>query len=378
MTIIIDMRHLLLLSAVILLCAVPLSAQDFKDFRMPERIVSPVQRGDTLILRLAGEYATEVKVECSWLSEPMLMNKIEGVWELKFVGIPPEMHSYRFIVDGVPALDPSNVLVERFGDELRNYTIVDGQVSRLFSEPRHRGNLSYVWYESDILGSSRRMAVYTPYGYEMRPDDEDTPKRNKKKNKDRKLYPVLYLLHDQGQDEESWLTMGRVVQILDNLIQQGRAVPMIVVMPNAGNAPMFMSSFINEIIPYVESHYDAIPDKAGRAACGIGAGGTTVINTAVMYPDLFDFLLPLSCGVKDNGHLVEDFLRIKYAKIKLFWTGCGTADREAYEDSRVLHDTLSYIHLDHSFYMITGGRDWRVWRFFFTTFTPMIFKYYTD
>ena len=134
-----------------------------------------------------------------------------------------------------------------------------------------------------------------------------------------------------------------------------------------------MSSFINEIIPYVESHYRAVPKKAARAACGIGTGGTTVINAAVMYPTLFDFVLPLSCGVEDNGHLVDDFLRVKKAGVKLFWTGCGTMDTVAYGPSRTLHDTLSYIHLDHTFFMMTGGRDWTVWRHFLTNFAPMIF-----
>ena len=101
-------------------------------------------------------------------------------------------------------------------------------------------------------------------------------------------------------------------------------------------------------------------------------------TAAVMYPSLFDFVLPLSCGVEDNGHLVDDFLRIKKAGVKLFWTGCGTMDTVAYEPSRTLHDTLSYIHLDHTFFVMTGGRDWAVWRHFLTNFAPMIFKYYTD
>lgn len=374
------MRRLLLLPAVILLCAVHLSAQDFKDFRVPEHIVSPEMTGDTLVFRCAGEYATEVKLDGSWLSEPMPMSKVEGVWMLKFIGLPADIHSYRFIVDGVPALDPSNALVLRFGDEFRNYFIVDRQATRLFAASRYRGNISYTWYESEILGTNRRLIVYTPYGYEMKneDDEEEAGRRSRKKVKDIKRYPVLYLLHGEDGNEESWLTMGRFAQILDNLIAEGRAKPMILVMPEADYGPSFIPTFKNEIIPFVESNYAAITEKSGRGACGIGPGGTAVINTAVMYPDLFDFLLPLSCGVKDNGHLVEDFLRIKYATIKLFWTGCGTADREAYEDSRTLHDTLSYIHLDHSFYMITGGRDWRVWRFFFSTFAPMIFKYYTD
>ena len=387
------MKRILLLSAFILFCVASVYAQVFVDFRKPEHIVSPEDRGDTVILRFAAEYATVVQVEASWLSKPVPMYKNEGVWELKFTGLSNDIYYYRFVVDGVPALDPSNINVQRLDTGLRSYFVKDGPTTRLFAQAARRGSVSYVWYESELLGCSRRMAVYTPYGYEMEENEEKG-----KKQKKTKQYPVLYHLHDEGGNEETWLEMGRLAQILDHLIEQGRAVPMIVVMPNCNaveqasytlglpeihnarttSTSIFMSSFINEIIPYVESHYAAIPEDYGRAACGIGTGGTTVINAAVMYPHLFDFLLPLSCGVKDNGNLTADFLRIKQARIRLFWTGCGTADREAAEASRVLHDALSHIHLDHTFYMMPGGRDWGVWRQFLITFSPMIFKYYTD
>lgn len=376
------MKRFLSIAAFLSVCLFSLSAQDFRNFRIPDNIVSPEMVGDTVILRLAGEYVTDVRVEGSWTSGLLPMQKREGVWELRLAGLPADFYTYRFIVDGVPALDPSSAFVLRQGAEYYNYFAVETGAGRYGAAAR-RGSVSYVWYDSSILGMERRMAVYTPYGY-----GSDIKKE----------YPVLYLLHGEGGDEDSWLSMGRVAQVLDNLIWQGRAVPMIVVMPNCNAAEqasfmlglpevhnsrtasssVFMSSLVNEIIPYVESHYQAMAKKSGRAACGIGFTGSAVINAAILYPDMFDFLLPLSCGVEDNGHLTEDFLRIKRAGIKLFWTGCGTMDSEAYLRSRTLHDTLQYIHLDHTFYMMTGGRDWRVWRHFFNNFAPMIFKYYTD
>lgn len=367
----------------ILITITGLSAQDFSNFRIPERLVSPEYVADTVILRFAGEYVSDVRVEGNWLDAPAPMEKREGVWELKLAGLDGDLYPYRFLVDGVPSLDPSNPNVIHQGAVYSNFFVVDGFRSQGYREASRRGDVSFVWYDSAIIGTNRRMAVYTPYGYS----------REK-----RRQYPVLYLLHDEGADEETWLTMGRLAQVMDALIEQGRAVPMIVVMPNCTpyeqasatlglpevrnsrttSTSVFVSSLVNEIIPYVQTHYRAIPRKDARALGGIGRGGTDVINTAVMYPSLFDFVLPLSCGVKDNGHLTEDFLRIKNAKVKLFWTGCGTKDTEAYAPSQTLHEALSYIHLDHTFYVMNGGRDWRVWRQFLNNFVPMIFKYYTD
>ena len=377
------MKRILLLPVLLAVFSLPLFSQDFPNFRIPDRVVSPETVGDTVILRFAGEYVSDVRVDGSWLSSPAPMQKREGVWEIRLAGLVADFYSYRFIVDGVPALDPSNVCVQRSGGDFRNFFVVDGFTARGYQKATRRGEVSYVWYDSKVLGTNRRMAVYTPFGY---------------RTDLKKQYPVLYLLHGEGDDEEAWLSMGRVAQVLDNLIQQGRAVPMIAVMPNCNpteeasptlgipevvsprtvSSSVLMSSFINEIIPYVESHYRAIPRKDARAACGIGTGGTTVLNAVVMYPGLFDFILPLSCGVEDNGHLVDDFLRVKKAGVKLFWTGCGTLDRVAYAPSQTLHETLSYIHLDHTFYVMTGGRDWRTWRQFLNNFAPMIFKYYTD
>lgn len=376
------MKRILLLAVLLLAALTGLGAQDFTNFRIPESIVSPEMVGDTVVLRLAGEYASDVKVEGSWLSSPAPMQKREGVWEIRIAGLTGNFHSYRFIVDGVPALDPSNPNVQRDGTELLNFFVSDGFLSRNYKEASHRGEVSFVWYDSAILGTNRRMAVYTPYGY----------------NRDkRKKYPVLYLLHDEGQDEESWLTMGRAAQVLDKLIEEGRAVPMILVMPNCSAAEqasmtlglpevhnarttstsVFMSCFVNEIIPFIEANYKVEAKKSCRAVAGIGRGGTDIINAAILYPNLFDFLLPLSCGVVDNGHLTQDFLRIKNAGVKLFWTGCGTMDSVAYAPSQTLHEALSYIHLDHTFYVMNGGRDWVCWRHFLNNFAPMIFKYYT-
>ena len=109
------MKRFLSVAVLLAFCLSSLSAQDFRNFRIPDRIVSPGTVGDTVVLRLAGEYATDVRVEGSWASGLLPMQKLEGVWELRLAGMPADLYTYRFIVDGVPALDPSNTFVQRQG-----------------------------------------------------------------------------------------------------------------------------------------------------------------------------------------------------------------------------------------------------------------------
>ncbi|MBR0321518.1 MAG: hypothetical protein IIX08_03920, partial [Bacteroidales bacterium] len=139
------------------------------------------------------------------------------IWEVSIPAPAPEIYTYHFIVDGVAMSDPSNVLMQRDGTRYLSMLLVDGERSENYKEANKRGSVSHVWYDSELLGLNRRMTVYTPYGYE-------TSKKTK--------YPVLYLLHGGGGDEEAWTSMGRTAQILDNLIEKGLAEPMIVVMPN--------------------------------------------------------------------------------------------------------------------------------------------------
>ena len=178
-------------------------------------------KNDSVTFRLRAPYATTVSMYGAWMpgygdSIPLKRNA-EYVWEVTIPAPSPEIYTYHFIVDGVTTSDPSNVLMQRDGTRYLSMLLVDGPRSENYKEANKRGSVSHVWYDSELLGINRRMTVYTPYGYE-------TSKKTK--------YPVLYLLHGGGGDEEAWTSMGRTAQILDNLIEKGLAKPMIVVMPN--------------------------------------------------------------------------------------------------------------------------------------------------
>ena len=205
-----------------------------------------------------------------------------GVWSLTTKPLKSELYTYLFVVDGVATTDPNNPYVFRDFATVSNIFIVGNGKADLYKvNDVAYGSLTHRWYKSESLGMNRRINIYTPPGYES----------------STKKYPVLYLLHGYGGDEDEWVTYGRATQILDNLISQGKAEPMLVVMPNGHTAMeaapgesslgfykpggeeervdergAFESAF-TEIINFVESNYRVKPEKESRAIAGLSMGG---------------------------------------------------------------------------------------------------------
>ncbi len=367
------------------LMAVGAGAQELANFsRGAQQIVSPEVKGDSVTFRLNANYATVVNLYGNWMANytdvvPLTKGN-DGVWEVTIAAPEPEIYTYNFIVDGVSVNDPRNYMVQRDGTRYLNMLFIPGERSANYNETlAHRGTVSYRWYDSSILGMNRRLTVYTPYGYES---------SNKK-------YPVLYLLHGAGGDEEAWSSMGRTAQILDNLIEQGKAVPMIVVMPNGNpgqqaastlglpvknidlrapeNANLYVKSLVNEIVPFIEKEYRAIPKKASRAIAGLSMGGGHTFAATTLYPDKFDYICPMSAGARESDALDGQLQGIKKAGYKLYWIGCGTADF-AYPGNQVLDKALTRNGMPHTFFESTGGHEWKNWRLYLNTFAPLLFK----
>ena len=189
--------------------------------------------------------------------------------------------------------------------------------------------------------------------------------------------------------------MGRAAQILDNLIEQGKAVPMIVVMPNGNpnqqaastiglkntaldmrapeNANAYVKSLVNEIIPFIEKNYRAIPKKSARAISGLSMGGGHTTSATILYPNTFDYICPLSCGIRESDHLDADLQGIKKAGYKLYWIGCGKADF-AWPGTEILDQALTRNGMEHTLYSSTGGHEWKNWRLYLNTFAQLLFK----
>ena len=286
------MKKIITVIAALCMAACALNAQELANFNMGGRgvrVVSPEIQNDSVTFRFRADYATYVRLSTSWTGAPIDMVRGEGnVWSVKLPCPRPEIYTYNFVVDGVSVNDPQNILVQRDGTRFLSMLLVPGERSENYVEANQRGTVTHPWYDSKILGINRRLTVYTPYGYEQNP---------------KKKYPVLYLLHGAGGDEEAWISMGRTAQILDNLIEKGLAEPMIVVMPNGNgkqaaastlgipqkqmqrfdrnaiqNLPEaermraqngYVMSLCEEIVPFIEKNFRVIAKPEARAIAGL-------------------------------------------------------------------------------------------------------------
>jgi len=357
-----------------------LSAQELTNFsfgRGAAPVISPEIQTDSVTFRLKADYATYVKLSASWLPGAAVdMRRGENnVWSVKLPLPDPEIYTYNFVVDGVAVNDPQNIQVQRDGQRFLNMLIVPGKRTENYGEANQRGTVRYMWYDSNLLGSNRRMVVYTPYGYETNPKEK---------------YPVLYLLHGGGGDEEAWTSMGRAAQILDNLIEKGLAKPMIVVMPNGNpgqqaaatlNLPTkqiqtqdaYVKSLVTEIIPFIEKNFRAIPKKESRAIAGLSMGGGHTLSASGLYPGTFGYICPLSIGSQPSEELNNRLQGIKKAGYNLYWFGVGNTDF-LYQSALSLDKALTDNGLQHTFFVTDGGHTWANWRNYLDTFSRLLFK----
>ena len=377
------MKKIFTIFAGLALMASLASAQELANFsRGRQAVVSPEITEAGITFRLAANYATVVKLSGNWDGGQSIdMAKGEGgIWSVTIDPLSPDIYTYNFVVDGVSVNDPQNYMVQRDGTRYLNMLMIPGDITENYFETDQRGTVSYKWYDSAILGINRRLTVYTPYGYE---------KNTKQK------YPVLYLLHGAGGDEEAWSSMGRAAQILDNLIQKGLAVPMIVVMPNGNpnqqaaqimglptsqfdgrnpaNANGYVRSLCEEIVPFIEKEYRVIAKPSSRAISGLSMGGGHTISASTLYPSMFDYICPLSMGQSDSEEFSAALQTLKKDGYKLYWIGCGSSDF-VYQRAQDLDAALTKNGLEHTFYVTDGGHTWSNWRKYLNTFAPLLFK----
>jgi enterochelin esterase-like enzyme len=387
----------------------------------PAPIRSPEIHPDhTVTFRLSAPKATEVTLNGSWDGATNLkMTKDDnGVWSTTIGPLGEQLWGYWFLVDGVKALDPGNGETQRDGARYDNLLMISGPGSDFwdFKDVPH-GTVQAIWYPSPTLKMERRrMVVYTPPDYLT----------------GNKQYPVLYLLHGGGGDEDAWVTMGRANIILDNLIAAGKPKPMIVVMPNgnatqsvsqgfgfgptparqsvtapapppiqaaAGNARgatpagapagapaagrggqpqvyagSYPESLVKDVIPFVEKNFRVLAGKDNRAIAGLSMGGGHTLQATLNNPGVFGYIGVFSSGPRTIDEAYERQLSaVKAGGVKFYWLGAGTTDM-AREGTVTLSEAVKKLGFETSYREIPGAHYWFLWRDFLAQFGQVMFQ----
>jgi enterochelin esterase-like enzyme len=353
-----------------------------------------------ITFRLLAPGATKVLVQGTWEGgrDVAMTRDDSGLWSVTTGIIQPELWAYTFEVNGVRTLDPHNYNVVRDGPGFMNTVVVPGDASAIFqTRAGPHGTVTTTWFTSKDLKAARRMIVYTPPGYE----GSDT------------RYPVLYLLHGSGGDEEAWPEMGAANVIMDNLIAQGKAKPMIVVMPNAywneyasldvagprtapppgvgsGNQEFagHERAIVNDIIPFVEKHYRTLAGRENRAIAGLSMGAGIAMNVGLKRLDVFASVGILSSGTFGRvvngaapGAMLLDQISPGFfadpaatnKKLRLLFFSCGTDDTRITSLTKVEEDLRSH-KIDFIFKRYPGEHEWKVWRHSLADMAPMLFR----
>jgi enterochelin esterase family protein len=339
-----------------------------------------VKADNTVVFSFLSRTAREVKVTTQFEKSPVAMTKDSaGVWTVTLGPVKPDIYPYHFIVDGTSVADPRNSAIfpnEGFQSSLVEITGPAPLVHTL--QNVSHGTVSYRYYNSPELGS-RPVVIYTPPGYE---------KETKTK------YPVLYLLHGTTDTEETWTKVGRANVILDNLIAQGKARPMIIVMPygraypviskssgslrNWENLQEFKKDFLNNLIPFVELNYRVKADKDNRAIAGFSGGGGETLYLGLNNPELSAWI----CGFAP-GMLKQEFDRnnamafadpaLTNKRLKLFWVGVGKEDG-LYTVVTEYLKVLDEKGIKHETFLSDGGHTWMNCKLYLATIAQKLFK----
>ncbi len=343
----------------------------------PPAVRSPEVSADRRItFRVLAPNASKVTVFCECLtSEPAMTKGADGVWSVTVGPVEADIYEYHFTVDGVDNLDQRNPVVKYNSRPNLIESVVDvpGPGPMFYdAKPVPHGKVEIRYYPSKATGTTRRAFVYTPPFYD------------KSNNK----LPVLYLLHGADGDETVWTQFGRANLILDNLIAERKAAPMVVVMPFAYAYPWhagvagdkqradFEKDLLTDLIPFVQSNYRVNTDRENRALAGLSMGGGLTLAIGPRHLDTFSRLAVFSSGA---GQAPEKTLadvaanaKTVNAQLKLLWIGVGTEDG-AMVNAKRTSDFLNSAGIKHIYKTSPGAHTWIVWRKYLYDVAPQIF-----
>lgn len=342
----------------------------------------------TVTLRFRAPQATQVDVvgEIMQGAGPRPMTKGEdGVWTATVGPLPPEIWSYNFRIQGVDVTDPSNPSIKPTppGQAMSSFVEVPGDAPAFYdSRPVPHGDVRMMLYESKAMGVTRWVWVYTPPGY-----DKSTTR-----------YPVLYLLHGNGEAQNGWVMNGRANIILDNLIADRKAVPMLVVMPQGhalqgagvgpleripGETSMFSDRFprdlLEEVIPLIDRSYRTSTRAEHRAIAGLSMGGGQALTIGLANTDRFGYVLGFSAAI--GGQFASSEATLAHARassalinsrVKLLWISVGRQDF-LYQANKRFSDELTAAGVNVTYRETEGAHVWSIWRKNLNETLPMLF-----
>ncbi len=337
----------------------PDSPQILEDRRVIFRFQDPTAK----TVKLKGIHRTMVEMK----------KGPQAVWAVTVGPIDPGIYDYSFMVDGEQMIDPSNPAVK---PERNPYTssLEITTDTPLFYQWRNvlHGTVHLHSYYSQSLKRLRRLRVYTPPGY-----DQEAGRR----------YPVLYLFHGTGDTEATWTEFGRAHLILDNLIAEGKAVPMLLVMPDGhadlqeeegdhkANFIKFEADVLGSVVPLVDSGYRTIPTAAGRAINGLSMGGMQSLEIGINHPEMFAYIGGMSAYVPSAEDLVGAGLKNKSLndEVKLLWISIGKDD-DLLKEAEQFHELLQKHGVHQRWTVTEGAHEWTVWRGYLRDFAPLLFR----
>ncbi|MCA9044293.1 MAG: hypothetical protein KDA69_08235 [Planctomycetaceae bacterium] len=354
---------------VIMLAAFTVEAQD--------RIISPEVHADgTATFRIEAPKATEILLAGDWMggeSKPMVRDD-QGVWSATVGPLNPGLAIYMFDVDGMKIVDPVNPLVKLRAHTAASLVDIPGNPPALWQvrDVLH-GEIAIVRAKSEALGDTRAYRVYTPPGYY-----EQASTKN---------YPVLYLLHGNNGTEADWSEIGSASLIMDNLIAEGLAEPMIVVMPWCHAVPYFADRtnnldlmeryLLEEVIPQVEKRFRVQSDRQHRAIIGFSMGGRQSTVIGIRNLDRFAYIGGMSTypnGLEEYIVAMLDGNPEKLnSQLELLWFGCGRQDK-FFDKNEELSTTLSKLGVNHTFYPTEGLHIYDLWRKHLVEVAPKLFR----
>ncbi len=363
---------------------IALAASCFAAFaqQRPARVVSPEVKSDnTVTFRFRDPNAQQVNLAREG-AKPIPMQKDDsGVWSVTTEALEPDMYGYSFIADGVGLMDPVNSLIKPNLLNPQSMVHVPGAGLPWEIADVPHGEVHHHFYHSGIVGDNRDFYVYTPPGYDP---------------KSKKTYPVLYLLHGYSDDASGWTAVGRANIILDNLIAEGKAKPMLIVMPLGYGAPeivsptgagfrdtgvrernmdRFRQALLEEVLPRVEKDYRVSKGSASRAIAGLSMGGAETLYTGLNNVDKFDWIGAFSSGGLTNDYNAQ-FPKLDSSAnshLRLLWIACGTDDG-LIKANRAFKDWLKTKNVEFTSIETPGAHSWLVWRRNLANFAPLLFQ----